>query len=80
MLKTLLAYILCCHDSIHLLAAEEMQISHSDVLWLNVAVWYSGNWTLIDKNCNSVFDPVTKSKAVYLYILKDLSFGSKYLI
>ena len=32
MLKTLLAYILCYHDPIYLLAAEEMQVSHSGVL------------------------------------------------
>ena len=80
MLKTPLAYILCYHDPIQLLVAEELQVSHSDVLWLNVAVCCSGNWTLIDKNYFSVFDPVSKSKAVYEYILKDLFFGSKYLI
>ena len=32
MLKTPLAYILCYHDPIQLLVAEELQVSHSDVL------------------------------------------------
>ena len=40
----------------------------------------SGHWTLIDKNCISVLDLVSISKAVYQYILKNLSFGSENLI